>query len=174
MFFMEAVTGALLMLRYVPSLSGAYLSIQEITHLARYGFFIRNLHYWCGQAMVVLVALHMVRVFVTGSFAPPRRMNWVIGSVLLVTTLLVDFTGYLLVWDDRALWALTIARNLTASVPWLGSSLASVFFGPGEVGDMSLVRLYAWHVFLLPATMVLFMGWHFWKIRKDGGISVPL
>ncbi|MDQ7781332.1 MAG: cytochrome b N-terminal domain-containing protein [Desulfomonilaceae bacterium] len=174
MFLIESITGVVLMLRYVPTLSDAYPSIQDITHIAPYGFFVRNLHYWCGQGMVVLVVLHMVRVFVTGSFAAPRRMNWLIGLMLLIGTLLVDFTGYLLIWDDRALWAWTIARNLTQGLPILGPFSAAIIFGPPELGDMSLIRLYAWHVVVLPAALVLLMGWHFWRVRKDGGISKPL
>ncbi len=174
MFLIESITGVVLMLRYVPTLSEAYPSIQDITHIAPYGFFVRNLHYWSGQLMVVLVVLHMVRVFVTGSYAAPRRMNWLIGLFLLFAVLLVDFTGYLLIWDDRALWAWTITRNLTESIPLIGPFSASILFGPGEVSDMSIVRLYAWHVVVLPGFIVLFMGRHFWGVRKDGGISVPL
>lgn len=174
MFLLEAITGALLLLHYVPTAGGAYASIQEITHVIPYGFFIRNLHYWCGQVMVVLVVLHMVRVFVTGSFVAPRRFNWIIGLLLLIATVFVDFTGYILVWDDRALWARTIARNLAEAVPLAGEGAGRLLFGAAEVTDAVLVRLYVWHVFLLPAAMVGLMAWHFWKIRKDGGISGPL
>lgn len=174
MFVLEIVTGLLLVLHYAPSAKGAYPSIQEITHVVPYGFFVRNLHYWCGQVMVVLVALHMVRVFVTGSYAHPRRLNWIIGLGLLVITLVVDFTGYLLVWDDRSLWAWTIARHLAQTLPGVGSSISVALFGPEEVGDAVLVRVYVWHVILLPGLMSLLLGWHFWRIRKDGGISQPL
>lgn len=174
MFSLELITGALLMFHYVPIVSGAYLSVQDITHVIPYGFFLRNLHYWCGQAMVVLVVLHMVRVFITAAFASPRRLNWIIGLTLLVGTFLVDFTGYVLVWDDRALWARTIARNLAEIVPGVGSGLASLLFGAADISDGTLIRLYVWHAFLLPAIMIGLMVWHFWKIRKDGGISVPL
>ena len=174
MFLLEVVTGLLLLLHYVPSISGAYVSVQEITYVAPYGFFIRNLHYWCGQAMVFLVVLHMIRVFLTGSFRPPRSFNWIVGLLLLVSSLLVDFTGYLLVWDDRSLWAWTIARNLAETIPLVGSATASLLFGPVEVSDLALVRIYVWHVILWPAIMCLLMAWHFWRIRKDGGISVPL
>ncbi|MEW6112758.1 MAG: cytochrome b N-terminal domain-containing protein [Thermodesulfobacteriota bacterium] len=174
MFVLEIVTGLLLALHYVPSSGGAYESIQTITHAAPYGFFIRNLHYWCGQAMVAFVALHMVRVFVTGSFEPPRNFNWVIGAILLAFTLLVDFTGYLLVWDDRGLWAWTIARNLAQTVPIVGSGLATMLFGPSEVTEIVVLRLYVWHVILLPLAMTLLVAWHFWRIRKDGGVSGPL
>ncbi len=174
MFVLETVTGLLLLLHYVPSIAAAYPSVQEITHVAPYGFFIRNLHYWGGQVMIILVTLHMIRVFLTESYAPPRRFNWVIGLLLLVCTLLVDFTGYLLVWDDRSLWAWTIARNLAATIPVAGSAIASLLFGPLEVSDPALVRIYVWHVVLWPAIMCLLMAWHFWRIRKDGGISLPL
>jgi len=174
MFLLESITGALLLLHYVPTAGGAYPSIQEITHVVPYGFFVRNLHYWCGQIMVVLVVLHMVRVFVTGSFVAPRQFNWIIGLLLLIGTVFVDFTGYLLVWDDRALWARTIARNLAEAVPFAGRAAALLLFGAAEIADAVLVRLYVWHVLLLPAAMVGLMAWHFWKIRKDGGISLPL
>jgi len=172
-FVLEVGTGCLLMLHYVPTATGAYTSIQDISHVVPYGFFVRNLHYWCGQLMVVLVCLHMVRVYITRSFAAPRRLNWVIGLMLLMGTFLVDFTGYLLVWDDRSLWARTIARHLTETVPMAGSGLASLIFGPAEVSDLAIVRLYAWHVVFIPGIMIGLMAWHFWKIRKDG-ISVPL
>ncbi len=174
MFVIEVLTGVLLMLHYVPSTAEAYLSVQTITHVVEYGFFVRNLHYWCGQAMVVLVVLHMIRVFVSGAYAPPRRANWLIGVGLLVGTLLVDFTGYLLVWDERALWAWTIARNLTGEIPMVGGVAAQVVFGPGEVSDTAIARLYTWHVILLPLAMGMLCGWHFWRIRKDGGILIPL
>lgn len=174
MFVLETFTGVLLMLHYIPSSHGAYPSIQYISHIVSYGFFVRNLHYWCGQAMVGFVVLHMTRVVLTGSYAPPRSLNWLIGISLLVCTLSVDFTGYLLVWDDRALWAWTVARNLSETMPGMGPLFAGLLFGPQEVGDLTLVRLYAWHVLLLPGTMIGLMGWHFWRVRTDGDISQPL
>ncbi|MFC1833184.1 cytochrome b N-terminal domain-containing protein [Thermodesulfobacteriota bacterium] len=174
MFVLEVITGILLLLHYVPSHTGAYGSVQDISYAIPYGFFVRNLHYWCGQAMVILVLLHMIRVFVTGSYRPPRHFNWIIGMSLLVLTFLVDFTGYLLVWDDRGLWAWTIARNLGETVPVIGKALSGLLFGPAEVSDLTLVRLYVWHVVLLPLIMGILAAWHFWRIRKDGGISVPL
>ena len=174
MFIVEIVTGGLLLLYYSPSLSGAYPSVQKITYSIPFGFVFRNLHYWGGQFMVVLVTLHMVRVFWTRSYLPPRRFNWTIGMLLLVLTLLVDFTGYLLVWDDRALWAWTIARSLTEKIPAMGNGLAIALFGPTELEDLCLIRLYAWHIFILPGLLILTMSLHFWKVRRDGGISAPL
>jgi quinol-cytochrome oxidoreductase complex cytochrome b subunit len=172
-FLIETITGLLLLLRYVPTLSAAYLSIQDITHIAPYGFFIRNIHYWAGQAMVAVVVLHMIRVFVTHSFRSPREFNWIIGMLLLIFTVLVDFTGYILVWDDRSFWAWTIARNLSETIPIVGSVFAGLFFGPSEAGDFNLIRIYVWHVVLLPGFMAGLMAWHFWRVRKDG-ISRPL
>ena len=174
MFLIETLTGVLLLLHYIPTAGRAYASIQDIMYVVPYGFFLRNIHYWAGQIMVGLVGLHMVRVFWTGSFARPRQFNWIIGLMLLVGTLLVDFTGYLLIWDARSLWAWTIARNLCGTAPVIGAAIGSLLFGPEQVGDAVLIRVYVWHVILLPAVMAVLMGWHFWRIRKDGGISQPL
>ncbi len=174
MFILECVTGFLLILHYLPAPSSAYRSVQDITYVIPYGFFVRNLHYWCGQAMVTLVVLHLIRVVVTRSYGPPRHWNWLIGVTLLVCTFLVDFTGYLLVWDDRALWAWTVARNLAQTVPIIGPGIADVLFGPSEVSGPTVLRLYVWHVVLIPGIMVVLMAWHFWRIRRDGGISIPL
>ncbi len=173
MFVIETLTGVLLLFHYLPSMNEAYPSVQAITHVAPYGFFIRNLHYWCGQIMVVLVALHMVRVFVTGSFESHRSFNWVIGLGLLAGTLVVDFTGYLLLWDDRSFWAWTIARNLAETPPVVGPFIATLLFGPPDPGDLVLVRIYLWHVIILPGVLTSLMAWHFWRIRRDG-ISTPL
>lgn len=174
MFCIEAASGILLALYYVPHTSQAYPSIQHITHLAPYGFFIRNIHYWAGQGMIILVVLHAVRVFVSKAYAPPRQWNWLLGFALLIMTFFIDFTGYLLVWDDRALWAWTIASNLATSVPVIGSFMSSIIWGPLEPGDITLARIYVWHVLFFPLAMTIVMGWHFWRIRADGGISIPL
>lgn len=174
LFILETVSGLLLMLHYVPSTPGAYASVQDLTHIVPYGFLLRNFHYWGGQAMVVLVVLHMTRVILTRSYAFPRTLNWLVGIALLVSTVLVDFTGYLLVWDDRGLWARTIARNLAKTVPVVGRLAASLLFGPEEIGDPALIRLYAWHILFLPGLISVLAAWHFWRIRADGGISTPL
>jgi len=174
MFLIEVVSGVLLALYYIPHYSQAYFSIQYITHIVPYGFFIRNIHYWAGQAAIILVVLHAVRVFVAKAYAPPRHWNWLVGLALLVMTFFIDFTGYLLVWDDRGMWAWTIAGNLAFSIPVVGGYVSSMTFGPMEVGEITLARIYAWHVLFLPGAMTMVMGWHLWRIRRDGGISVPL
>lgn len=173
-FIIEVLTGSLLMLHYQPSASGAYASVQKITHIAPYGSVIRNVHYWAGQAMVVLVCLHMIRVFITRSYEEPRRLNWVVGVACLILTVFVDFTGYLLVWDDRALVAWTIARNILEMIPLIGAPAASTIFGTESDFNMAIIRLYSWHIVIFPLIMTFFMSLHFWKIRKDGGISIPL
>ncbi len=174
LFIVELLTGMLLMLHYQPSAQAAYPSVQMITHIVPYGWMIRNIHYWAGQFMVAVVCLHMIRVFWTKSYMHPRRLNWVVGTVCLLLTVFVDFTGYLLVWDDRALWAWTIARNVLVIIPWAGSAVASVVFGPSSDFSYAIVRLYSWHVAIIPALLTFFVALHFWKIRKDGGISTPL
>lgn len=173
-FLIEVLTGLLLMLHYQPSASNAYASVQKITHLAPYGSVIRNIHYWGGQAMVVVVCLHMTRVFWTGSYEEPRRLNWIVGVACLILTVLVDFTGYLLVWDDRALVAWTIARNILEMIPLIGSPAASVIFGTESDFNTAIIRLYSWHIVIFPLILTFMMSLHFWKVRKDGGISIPL
>lgn len=174
LFFVELVSGLLLMLHYQPSVQGAYPTVQKITHIVPYGWVMRNIHYWAGQAMVVVVLFHMIRVFWTKSYLHPRQFNWVVGFACLILTVFIDFTGYLLVWDDRALWAWTIARNVVEIVPLVGFATASVIFGPASELNSVIVRLYSWHVVIFPATLLFLMALHFWKIRKDGGISIPL
>lgn len=173
-FIIEMVTGFLLLLHYTPTLSQAYAGIQDITYVAPYGFLIRNIHYWVGQFMIVLVVLHMIRVYATGSYKPPRSFNWIIGVGLLVCTIMVDFTGYVLVWDDRSLWAWTIARNLANETPLIGEFISAILFRPEPVSDGSIIRVYVWHVVFWPTIITLLMFWHFWRVRKDGGISRPL
>lgn len=173
-FLVEVLSGALLMLHYHPSALNAYASIQKITHIVPYGWIIRNVHYWAGQAMVAAVCLHMIRVFLTRSYEDPRRLNWVVGMTCLVLTVLIDFTGYLLIWDDRALIAWTIARNILEIIPVIGASVASIIFGPTSDANAVLVRLYSFHIVIFSAFLVFLMSLHFWKIRKDGGISTPL
>ncbi len=124
--------------------------------------------------MIALVVLHMIRVYSTGSYKAPRSFNWIIGVALLVCSIMVDFTGYVLVWDDRSLWAWTIARNLANETPLIGEFVSAILFGPEPVSDVSIIRVYVWHVVFWPSIITLLMFWHFWRVRKDGGISRPL
>ena len=188
MFFVETVTGVLLMFYYRPTVEFAYLDIQLLEHTVKFGMLMRNLHRWAAHAMVILVMLHMLRVFLTGSYRPPREFNWVVGVCLLVLTLLLSFTGYLLPWDQLAFWAVTVGTNMAAATPVLGAEgpfnqlsgvtpendMRFLLLGDNQVGENALLRFYVLHCILLPLAAVGLMGLHFWRVRKDGGISRPL
>ena len=124
--------------------------------------------------MVITVWLHMYRVFLTGSYKPPREFNWVVGVVLLFCTLWLSFTGYLLPWDQLALWAVTVGTNMMGYTPVFGDQVRFALLGGSEIGTDTLLRWYVLHVLLLPFVIVIFMAIHFWRVRKDGGISGPL
>ncbi|MFP4040385.1 MAG: cytochrome b N-terminal domain-containing protein [Desulfosudaceae bacterium] len=188
MFIVETITGVLLMFYYRPVVEYAYLDIKLLEHTVLYGMFLRNMHRWAAHAMVILVMLHMLRVFLTGSYKPPREFNWVIGVLLLMITLLLSFTGYLLPWDQLAFWAITVGTKMAAATPLLGSEgpfhellgvnqyndMQYLLLGDSKVGGNALLRFYVLHCVVLPLACVLLMAVHFWRIRKDGGISRPL
>jgi quinol-cytochrome oxidoreductase complex cytochrome b subunit len=152
-----------------------------------FGPFIRNMHRWAAHAMVITVWLHMLRVFMTGSYKPPREFNWVVGVILLVLTLLLSFTGYLLPWDQLAIWAVTVGTNMARATPLLGhegplgpqigmkpdNDVRFLLLGGTQVGPPALLRFYVLHCVFLPVAIGIFMIVHFWRIRKDGGISGP-
>ena len=184
-FLLTLITGVLLMLYYKPYPDVAYQSIKDIHYVVPTGRFIRNIHRWAANLMVVTVFLHMARVFYTGAYRYPREFNWLVGLALLVLTLGLSFTGYLLPWDQLAYWAITIGANIAQSPRELTDALGiTPYFDPGgwmktlllggpEVGDESLIRFYVLHVVVLPLALVILMGVHFWRIRKDGGLARP-
>jgi quinol-cytochrome oxidoreductase complex cytochrome b subunit len=173
------------MIYYTPSVEGAYNSIKDIIFIVPGGRLIRNIHRWAAQAMVVVVMLHMVRVFYTNAYKKIRRINWVIGLGLLLVTLLFSFSGYLLPWDQLAYWAITIASNIVASTNELtdllgitnyfdlGGLIKILLLGAHSVGQEALNRFYLLHVVLLPSISIILIGLHFWRIRKAGGLSLP-
>ncbi len=179
------VTGLLLMFYYKPSTILAYQSIKDIHYVVPSGRFIRNIHRWGAHLMVVAVLLHMARVFYTASYRKPREMNWMFGLVLMVLTLGLSFSGYLLPWDQLAYWAVTIGANIAQSPKELtdavgitryvdiGGFQKTLLLGSRSVGEDALIRFYVLHVFFLPLLLGVFMGLHFWRIRKDGGLSRP-
>jgi quinol-cytochrome oxidoreductase complex cytochrome b subunit len=132
------------------------------------------MHRWAAQGMVVAVFLHMARVFFTGSYKPPREFNWVIGVLLLVVTFLLSFSGYLLPWDQLSLWAITVGTNIGGAAPILGPKVNFMLVGDYQIGQPTLIRFYTLHVIFLPLAAAFLMAVHFWRIRKDGGISGPL
>lgn len=171
LFLVLIFSGALLMFYYVPSVERAYPTMKEIQLSVPLGQFTRNMHRWAAHMMVITVVLHMVRVFFTGAYKPPREFNWVVGVVLLLLTLALSFTGYLTPWDQLAYWAITVGTNIAGYVPLLGTTLKEALIGGIEVGQSSLIRFYALHVAVLPAAMTLLLALHLWRVRKDGGLA---
>jgi len=174
MFIVLTVTGVLLMFYYVPSTDRAYTDVAALETNVAFGMLMRNLHRWTAHGMVILVFLHMMRVFYTGAYKPPREFNWVVGVVLLVLTLLLSFTGYLLPWDQLAFWAITVGHGIAGSTPYLGTDVQRVLFGGVEIGQNALIRFYTLHVLALPLVAAIMMAVHFWRVRRDGGMARPL
>ena len=184
-FLLTLVTGVLLMFYYKPYPDAAYLSMKDIHFVVPTGRFIRNIHRWAANAMVVTVILHMARTFYTAAYRAPREFNWLIGMALLAVTLGLSFTGYLLPWDQLAYWAITIGANIAQSPREVTDALGvTEVFDPGglqrllllgsdTVGEEALVRFYLLHVMLLPLVAAALMAVHFWRIRKDGGLAKP-
>ena len=166
-------TGVLLMFFYVPSPERAYSDISSLETSVTMGMLLRNLHRWSAHAMVLMVFLHMCRVFYTGSYKPPREFNWVIGVLLFVLTLLLSFTGYLLPWDQLSFWAITVGTNIAGYAPLVGEQMRMFLLGSKEVGSEALIRFYALHIAVLPLALTILISVHFWRIRKDGGLSAP-
>jgi cytochrome b6 len=164
------VTGIPLMLYYHPSVPQAYADMKDLQFVVSAGLFLRNLHRWSAHAMVLLVFAHMFKVFYRGAYRPPREFNWVIGVVLLILTLLLSYTGYLLPWDQLAFWAITVGSNLLSSVPVLGAKIRFLMLGGHTVNANALLRFYVLHCVILPLFAVMLVAVHFWRIRKDGGI----
>jgi cytochrome b6 len=135
---------------------------------------MRNMHRYMAQAMVMLTFMHMMRVFYTGAYKPPREFNWVVGVLLLVLTLLLSFTGYLLPWDQLAFWAITVGTNMIGSAPVFGAHSRFLLIGGFQVDQNALIRFYTLHVIGLPLLAAVFMAVHFWRIRRDGGLARPL
>ncbi len=185
LFIILLVTGALLMVYYKPSTELAYNSVKDIHFVVPAGRLIRNIHRWGAHLMVVAVLVHMTRVFYMACYKGTRQFNWVIGMLLLVLTLAMSFTGYLLPWDQLAFWAVTIGANIAGSPAELtdvlgitqvidpGGITREILLGASEVGQEALTRFYVLHVIVLPLIMAILMGVHFWRIRKDGGLGRP-
>jgi quinol-cytochrome oxidoreductase complex cytochrome b subunit len=173
LFMILVVTGILLMFYYVPSTSQAYDRMLDLRGTVAFGIFLRNMHRWSAHGMVAMVFLHMCRVFFTGSYKKPREFNWVLGVVLLLVTLFMSFTGYLLPWDQLAFWAITVGTSIAAYAPVIGKDIQFLLLGDATVGQEALLRFYVLHVAVLPSVLVMLIAVHFWRIRKDGGLSRP-
>lgn len=161
------------MFYYVPSTTQAYDRMLDLRGSVAFGTFLRNMHRWGAHGMVAIVFLHMCRASFTGSYKRPREFNWVLGVVLFLLTLFSSFTGYLLPWDQLAFWAITVGTTIAAYAPLVGSKIQYLMLGDTTVGQEALLRFYVLHVVVLPMVMTLMIAVHFWRIRKDGGLSRP-
>jgi quinol-cytochrome oxidoreductase complex cytochrome b subunit len=168
LFLILVLTGLLLSTHYTPSESEAYRSIQRLHRDAPLGALLRGVHSWAGNLMVVAIVLHMLRVFITGSYKNPRELHWVAGSFLLLLTLGFGFTGYLLPWDQKAYWATVVGTNMLGATPVIGPALASLLRGGADVTGQTLLRFYSMHVLWLPLLAAIFLWLHFHMIRRTG------
>lgn len=167
-FVIQVLTGIILAVYYQPSPDRAYQSVQFIMGEVRFGPYVRSIHHYSANLMVILVFLHMLRVYYTGSFKKPRELNWVAGVCLLVLTLAFGFTGYLLPWDQVAFWASTVGTEIMKGTPVVGKPLMILARGGLKVSDFTLTRFYALHVMVLPAITIIFLAAHFIMVRIQG------
>jgi quinol-cytochrome oxidoreductase complex cytochrome b subunit len=168
-----AFTGVLMLLVYQPSPDGAYESVGKLGTSVRFGALVHGMHYWSANLLIVVVLLHTARVVFTGGYLKPRRLNWIVGIGLLLLVLLSAFTGYLLPWDQRAYWAVTIATGMLAYIPGVGPFLQETIRGGSEVGANTLLTFYTFHTTILPAVAIALLAFHFWRVRKAGGVVEP-
>lgn len=168
LFAVLTVTGLYLMLFYRPQTPDAFFDMHAIEGSIAFGQLMRNAHRWSAQLMVVTVFVHMIRVFVSGAYKAPRQFNWVIGMCLLLTTLFLSFTGYLLPWDQLAFWAVTVGTNIAGFAPLVAEPLKESLLGGPEVGREALLRFYVLHIYVLPLLGFVLLGVHLWRVRKDG------
>jgi quinol-cytochrome oxidoreductase complex cytochrome b subunit len=167
------VTGLLEMFYYIPTPEKAALSVETIQFFVPFGALIRNLHYWSAQLLIVVAAAHLLRVVFTSAYAAPRRFNFVLGLVIFVLVLFLDFSGYVLRWDEGIRWALVAGTNLLSSIPLIGTNVFSFIVGGAQTGPATLVRFYTWHIFALALLAAIAVVWHIFRIRRDGGIAAP-
>jgi menaquinol-cytochrome c reductase cytochrome b subunit len=172
-FVSQAVTGVFLAMYYEPDTSRAYESAAHITNEVFLGELVRGMHKWGSTTMIILIFLHMARTFVFGAYKYPRELQWIIGVVLLVLTLAMGLTGYLLPFDQRSFWATTVAVNLNASAPILGPYLADFMRGGAEFGAASLSRFYALHMLVIPGLIAALIGAHLYLVAKLGTTAPP-
>jgi len=172
-FAMQALTGVFLAMYYVPSTTQAYSSITHMTNDVFLGEFVRGLHKWGASVMIILIFLHMGRTFFFGAYKYPRELNWVIGVVLLILTMVMGLTGYLLPFDQRSYWATIVAMNITGSGPILGPYLADFLRAGAEVGGTTLPRFYAVHMLLVPGAIIALIGAHLYLVVKLGTTAPP-
>ncbi len=168
LLLIQAATGILLTFYYRPSPEGAWETVHKISTEVPFGWFIRSVHHWAANLMIVAVALHLVRVFFTGAFRKPRELNWMVGTGLLMVTLGFGFTGYALVNDQLSFWAATVGTNVAAQTPLIGDWVLHLLRGGAEVGPTTLTRFFVFHIGALPSVMMVLVAMHIFLIRIHG------
>jgi len=166
-------TGVLMMFVYEPSPERAHASILSMQDEVLFGRLVRGVHYWSANLLIVVTLLHLLRVFLTGAFHGARQFNWIIGLGLLLCVLAAAFTGYLLPWDQTSYWAITICTEMVAYAPFVGDALQRLMRGGAEIGAATMISFYAVHTTVVPASLIVLMAWHFWRVRKAGGVVLP-
>ena len=172
-FIVQAVTGVVLAFYYKPSPNEAYSSIQYITNDLTLGWLVRGMHRWGASVFIILLFLHMGRVFLFGAYKYPRELNWLLGVMLLVLAMLEGFTGYLLPWDQTAYWATVVGINLNATAPFAGPFLSDFLRGGQEIGTETLSRFYSLHMLLLPGGLIGLILLHLYLVIRLGVTSPP-
>ena len=173
LFLLLAVTGTLLLVSYEPSPERAWGTVTALVEQAPFGAFVRNAHHWSANGLVLVAFLHLLRVFYRGGHLPPRRGNWLVGVALLLLTVASAFTGYLLPWDQLAYWAVTISTGMLEYVPVAGATLLRAARGGSDIGPATLARFFVLHAAILPIALLLLLAFHFWLVRKVGGVILP-
>jgi quinol-cytochrome oxidoreductase complex cytochrome b subunit len=172
-FLVQATTGVFLAMYYKPDPQNAYESIQNITHDVTLGWLVRGMHKWGASVFIILMFLHMGRVFLFGAYKYPRELNWIVGALLLVLGMLEGFTGYLLPWDQTAYWATAVGINLNATAPFLGPFLANFLQGGSQIGPDTISRFYSMHMLLIPGGIIALIGLHLYLVVRLGVTSPP-
>ena len=171
--FLLIGTGLMLKFVYEPSPGHAYDSILYLESQVPFGQLLRNIHRWSGNGLIFVTFLHLLRVFYTSAFAPPRQLNWIFGLVLFSAVIFSNFTGYLLPWDQIAYWAITISTSMLDYLPVVGTGIKDWVLGGTEPGPVTLMNFYALHTAILPALLLFVLPFHFWRIRKANGLVIP-
>jgi quinol-cytochrome oxidoreductase complex cytochrome b subunit len=177
LFLVTILSGLPLLLLYVPSVERAYQSVKDIEYVITFGRWLRAVHRLSAHGMVIAVVLHLARVFFTGAYKnglgrnQQRQWNWVIGVAMLLVTLFLSFTGYLLPWDQLAFWAVTVGTNIASAVPFVGPEMRELLIGGRSIEQATLIRFYVLHIVFLPGALAALFAYHMWRVRKDGGLA---
>ncbi len=172
-FLVQAITGVILAMYYQPTPTGAYSSIQNITDHVTMGWLVRGMHRWGASVFIILMFLHMGRVFLFGAYKYPRELNWIVGVMILVMGMMEGFTGYLLPWDQTAYWATVVGINLNGTAPFLGPFIAQFLRGGQEIGADTLTRFYSLHMLVIPGAIMALIGLHLYLVVRLGVTSPP-